>query len=99
MSDFSTPLASGLRVRTIQTRVVGTDPKTGKPLVAAALDEHGHEIELSAVDVPLHIEAAGAPAITGFVADIQTKGADVALVRADAVIAGTDPAAAETAFT
>jgi hypothetical protein len=97
MSEFSTPLPSGLRVRHIQTQLVN-----GK--AAPVLDGAGQEIELWAVDVPQHIEAVDGTkqerqaVIEGFVADIQTKGPDLALVRADAVIAKQDPAAAETAF-
>lgn len=89
MSDFSTGQPSGLRVRQIQV-----DAK-GKPV----LDANGQEIETVVVHVPIAVEAAGGAVIAGFVADIQAKGPDLALVRADAAIAGQDPTVAETAFT
>jgi hypothetical protein len=102
MSDFSTPLPSGLRVRHIQTTTVVV---AGKPVVTPVLDARGQEIELYAVAVPLHLEGADSPraaraaAIDAFVQDIQAKGPELALVRAAAVLKGTDPAVAETAFT
>jgi hypothetical protein len=91
MSEFSTPLPSGMRVRQIQTQLVN-----GKP--APVLDAQGQEVELWAVDVPQMIEAAGGAVVDGFVTDIKAKGADIALVRAGASIAGTDPTVAENAF-
>lgn len=102
MSEFATPLPSGMRVRHIQATSTVVN---GKTVVTPVLDAEGHEIELYVVDVPLAIEAAeGTLAerralIDGFVADIQAKGPDLALVRAQAVAEQEDPAAAETAFT
>lgn len=98
MSEFSTVLPSGMRVRDIKTKLVG-----GKPV--PDLDANGQEQELSVVHVPQSIEAAEGTAaerkaaIDGYVADRQVKSEEVALVRATARMAKQDPAAAESAFT
>jgi hypothetical protein len=68
-------------------------------------DANGQEIELWSVPVPMHVESTGATfaehtaVVEGFVTDHRAKGPDVALVRAAARIAKTDPDAAETQFT
>lgn len=104
MSEFSTPQGGGVRAREIQvTRTV--DPKTGATIVTPVLDANGREIELSVVVIPQHIEAVEgtrlqrAVVLDDFVADMKTKSADVALLRAAATMSGADPAAAESAFT
>lgn len=74
MSDSSqnaaAPVPSGLEVRHIQTRVVQRtiDGKT-VDVVEPVLDEHGREIVLSSVTVPLAIEAEGAKEIAMHVAE------------------------------
>lgn len=61
-------------------------------------------LSINGVPVPLAVEAAeGTRAqrtatIDGFVADFQAKGIELALVRADARLAGSDPSVAEAAF-
>lgn len=102
MSEFKTVLPSGMRVRQIQTQTV-PDPKTGKATVVPVLDAQGNEIELYAVHVPQILEACDGTVaerqviIDGFVADIQAKGQDIALVRANARMTKQDPNAAEAA--
>lgn len=102
MSEFSTPLPSGMRVKDIQTTSAIVN---GKTVVTPVLDSQGKEIEIYAVQVPQSIEAVEGTAaerkavLDGFVADMQAKEPEIALLRATARIDKQDPEAAETAFT
>jgi hypothetical protein len=54
---MDTQFESGFRIRQIRTT---TDDKGN---AVPVLDANGNEIEVSSVDVPLHVEAKGADAI------------------------------------
>lgn len=57
----------GLRIREIKTTIT----KAGETV--PVLDEHGQEIELWAVDVPLSVEAQGPAAVDAYVAAQRAK--------------------------
>jgi hypothetical protein len=92
----TTPSPSGLRFRQIRTTTETFTDDLGatQTRVVPLLDEHGREIEVSSIDVPLDVEANGGEAVQAHVAAQYAMRSVERAITSDA--GGESPAAPAT---